>query len=83
VSILRAWLTESAVAAAGRKGLTAIGGDKWAVPLSLVAFKDRMNDRLPLNLFWSELCRHNAPKAGTGPGKAPARSSAKTVKSSR
>jgi hypothetical protein len=26
---LRAWLTQSTVAAAGRKGLTTIGGDKW------------------------------------------------------
>ena len=79
-----AWLTESTVAAAGRKGLIAIGGDKWSVPLSLVAFKDRMNDQRPLNLFWSELCRHNAGQAGAGRGKPPAKSSARLpVKSSR
>src|SRR5438552_14427413 len=34
-----AWLTEGTVAASGRKRLTPIGGDKWAVPLSLVAFR--------------------------------------------
>jgi hypothetical protein len=50
--------------AAGRKGLTAIGGDKWTLPLSLVAFKDRMNGQRPLNLFWSELCRHDTCHTG-------------------
>lgn len=79
-----AWLTESTVAAAGRKGLTAIGGDKWAVPLSLVAFKDRSNDRRSLNLFWSELCRHNTSQGGAISGKAPVRSPVRqSAKSSR
>lgn len=79
-----AWLTESTVAAAGRNGLTAIGGDKWAVPLSLVAFKDRTNDRRSLNLFWSELCRHNGPQGGATSGKAPAKSPVRqSAKSSR
>jgi DNA-binding transcriptional LysR family regulator len=77
-----AWLTEST--AAGRKGLTAIGGDKWTLPLSLVAFRDRMNDQRSLNLFWSELCKHTTGQAGAGHSKPTARSPAKLpVKSSR
>ena len=79
-----AWLTESTVAAAGRKGLTAIGGDKWTLPLSLVAFRDRMNDQRSLNLFWSELCKHTTGQAEAGHSKPTARSPAKLpVKSSR
>ena len=62
-----AWLTEGTVAAYGRKRLTPIGGDKWALPLSLVAFRGRMHDgQRPLNLFWSELCKHSAGHAGRG-----------------
>jgi DNA-binding transcriptional LysR family regulator len=62
-----AWLTEGTVAAYGRKRLTPIGGDKWALPLSLVAFRGRMHDgQRALNLFWSELCRHSAGHAGGG-----------------
>jgi DNA-binding transcriptional LysR family regulator len=79
-----AWLPERTAAAAGRKGLTAIGGDKWTLPLSLVAFRDRMNDQRSLNLFWSELCMHDAGHAGTVHNKPSARSSAKLpVKSPR
>ena len=60
-----AWLTEGTVAAYGRKRLTPIGGDKWALPLSLVAFRGRMHDgQRALNLFWSELCRYGAGHAG-------------------
>jgi DNA-binding transcriptional LysR family regulator len=62
-----AWLTEGTVAAYGRKRLTLIGGDKWALPLSLVAFRGRMHDgQRALNLFWSELCRHSVGHAGGG-----------------
>jgi DNA-binding transcriptional LysR family regulator len=62
-----AWLTEGTVAASGRKRLTTIGGEKWALPLSLVAFRRRMHDgQRALNLFWSELCRHSAGHAGSG-----------------
>src|SRR3954453_7322838 len=61
-----AWLTEGTVAAYGRKRLTPIGGDKWALPLSLVAFRGRMHDgQRALNLFWSELCRQSAGHAGS------------------
>lgn len=61
-----AWLTEG-TAASGRKRLVPIGGDKWALPLSLVAFRGRMHDgQRALNLFWSELCRHSAAHAGGG-----------------
>jgi len=60
-----AWLPESTVAADGRKGLTAIGGSKWALPLSLVAFKDRTNGERSLSLFWSELHRHSAEQKGS------------------
>jgi len=60
-----AWLTEGTVAAYGRKRLSPIGGDKWALPLSLVAFRGRMHDgQRALNLFWSELCRYSAGHAG-------------------
>jgi DNA-binding transcriptional LysR family regulator len=60
-----AWLTEGTVAAYGRKRLTPVGGDKWALPLSLVAFRGRMHDgQRALNLFWSELCRYSAGQAG-------------------
>ncbi|WFU17820.1 LysR family transcriptional regulator [Bradyrhizobium sp. CB3481] len=62
-----AWLTEGTAAALGRKRLVPIGGDKWALPLSLVAFRGRMHDgQRALNLFWSELCRHSAAHAGGG-----------------
>jgi len=61
-----AWLTEGTAAASGRKGLVPVGGDKWALPLSLVAFRDRMNSQRSLNLFWSELCRYSAGHAGGG-----------------
>jgi DNA-binding transcriptional LysR family regulator len=60
-----AWLPESTVAADGRKGLTAIGGTKWALPLSLVAFRDRTNGGRSLNLFWSELSRYGAEQKGS------------------
>jgi DNA-binding transcriptional LysR family regulator len=66
-----AWLPESTVAAAGRKGLVPVGGDIWAVPVSLIAFRDRRNDRRALNLFWSELCKHDAAPAGVGDGGPP------------
>jgi DNA-binding transcriptional LysR family regulator len=78
-----AWLTDSTVAAYGRKRLTPIGGDKWALPLSLVAFRGRMHDgQRALNLFWSELCRHSAghakgdhePTGARSPAKLPAKS---------
>ena len=60
-----AWLTEGTVAAYGRKRLIPIGGDKWALSLSLVAFRGRMHDgQRPPNLFWSELCRYSAGHAG-------------------
>jgi LysR family transcriptional regulator, hypochlorite-specific transcription factor HypT len=60
-----AWLTEGTVAAYGRQRLTLIGGDKWALSLSLVAFRGRMHDgQRPPNLFWSELCRYSAGHAG-------------------
>ena len=60
-----AWLTEGTVAAYGRQRLTPIGGDKWALSLSLVAFRGRMHDgQRPPNLFWSELCRYSAGHAG-------------------
>jgi DNA-binding transcriptional LysR family regulator len=73
-----AWLTEGTVAAYGRKRLTAIGGDKWALPLSLVAFRGRMHDgQRALNLFWSELCRHSAGHAGSDHKPTGARSPAK------
>jgi DNA-binding transcriptional LysR family regulator len=71
-----AWLPESTVAATGRKGLVAIGGDKWALPLSMVAFRDRANSQRSLNLFWSELCRYSAEHAGSGHARS-SRSSAK------
>jgi hypothetical protein len=60
----RPWLPEGTVAASGRKGRTPIGGGKWALPLSLVAFRGRMNSQRPLNLFWSELCRYSAGHGG-------------------
>lgn len=73
-----AWLTEGTVAAYGRKRLTSIGGDKWALPLSLVAFRGRMHDgQRALNLFWSELCRYSAAHAGGGLAKTGVRSPTK------
>jgi DNA-binding transcriptional LysR family regulator len=72
-----AWLPESTVAATGRKGLVAVGGDKWALPLSMVAFRDRANSQRSLNLFWSELCRYGAGHAGSGPERPVSRSPAK------
>ena len=75
-----AWLTEGTVAAYGRKRLTPIGGDKWALPLSLVAFRGRMHDgQRPLNLFWSELCRYSAGHAGGDHEPTGARSPAETA----
>jgi DNA-binding transcriptional LysR family regulator len=74
-----AWLPDSTVAAAGRNGLKAIGRDKWALPLSLVAFKDRMNDWRSLNLFWSELCKRNIDHIAAGHGRPSARSLARPV----
>jgi DNA-binding transcriptional LysR family regulator len=73
-----AWLPESTVAATGRKGLVAVGGDKWALPLSMVAFRDRANSQRSLNLFWSELCRDSAGHAGTDLERSISRSPAKT-----
>lgn len=81
-----AWLPESTVAAGGSKGLKAIGGDKWALPLSLVAFKDRMNDRRSLNVFWSELSKHSIDHNGEGrknsSARPPPRLSAKSSRQS-
>ena len=75
-----AWLTEGTAAASGRKRLVPIGGDKWVLPLSLVAFRGRMHDgQRTLNLFWSELCRHSAAHAGGGLAKGPAKSLAKSL----
>ncbi|CAN7506742.1 LysR substrate-binding domain-containing protein [Bradyrhizobium sp. LjRoot220] len=73
-----AWLPESTVAASGRKGLTAVGGDKWALPLSMVAFRDRTNSQRSLNLFWSELCRYGTGQAGGGHERSIPRSTAKS-----
>ena len=82
-----AWLTEGTAAAHGHKGLAAIGGNKWALPLSLVAFKDRTNSQRSLNLFWSELCRNNAAHAADGRAgqvaKGPVKSPARPSRSSR
>ncbi|MCJ9705356.1 LysR family transcriptional regulator [Bradyrhizobium sp. SHOUNA76] len=82
-----AWLTEGTAAAHGHKGLAAIGGNKWALPLSLVAFKDRTNSQRSLNLFWSELCRNNAVHAADGragqAAKGPVKSPARPSRSSR
>jgi hypothetical protein len=72
-----AWLPESTVAATGRKGLVAVGGDKWALPLSMVAFRDRANSQRSLNLFWSEPCRYSAERAGSGHERSVLSSSAK------
>lgn len=74
-----AWLPESTVAAAGRAGLTTIGGDRWALPLSLVAFKERTNDHRALNLFWSELCKHDADHGADGHRRSSAASLTKSV----
>jgi hypothetical protein len=72
-----AWLPESTVAATGRKGLVAVGGDKWALPLLMVAFRDRANSQRSLNLFWSELCRYSAGHAGSDHERLISRSPAK------
>jgi hypothetical protein len=73
-----AWLTEGTVAAYGRMRLTPIGGNKGALPLSLVAFRGRMHDgQRALNLFWSELCRHSAGHAGSGLARTASRAPAK------
>jgi DNA-binding transcriptional LysR family regulator len=74
----RRGLVNGTVAAYSRKRLTPIGGDKWALPLSLVAFRGRMHDgQRALNLFWSELCRHSAGHAGSDHKPTGARSPAK------
>ncbi|WP_206742993.1 hypothetical protein, partial [Streptomyces sp. AcH 505] len=53
--------------------------DKWTLPLSLVAFKDRNNDHRSLDLFWSELCKQDADHGAAGHRRSSANSLAKSI----
>lgn len=56
-----AWLPDRTAAAARHEGLVPLGTGKWTMPLEVVAFKARANDRRAANALWSALAR---PAAG-------------------
>ena len=56
-----AWLPDRTAAAARHEGLVSLGTGKWTMPLEVVAFKARTNDRRAAMALWSALDR---PRAG-------------------
>ncbi len=56
-----AWLAESTVAAGPRDALIPIGGAKWSMPLSVMAFRDRENRNPVVARFWALLQRRHSP----------------------
>lgn len=56
-----AWLPESTVAAGPKDALVAIGGAKWSMPLSVMAFRDRENRNPVVARLWSLMQRQHAP----------------------
>ena len=56
-----AWLPDRTAAAARHEGLVPLGTGKWTMPLAVVAFKARANDRRAAMALWSALDR---PRAG-------------------
>lgn len=61
-----AWLTESTVAAGPVDALVPLGGARWSMPLSVMAFRDRANPNAAVARLWSLLTRKR-------PGAAPSR----------
>jgi DNA-binding transcriptional LysR family regulator len=49
-----AWLPDSTVLA-GVRGLVALDGDMWTLPIKVVAFKDRTNKRRSVARLWAHL----------------------------
>lgn len=60
-----AWLTESTVAAGPADSLVPIGGARWSMPLSVMAFRDRANPNVAVARLWSLLNRKRADPAQT------------------
>ncbi len=56
-----AWLPESTVAAGPKDALVAIGGAKWSMPLSVMAFRDRENRNPLVARLWSLMQRQHTP----------------------
>lgn len=52
-----AWLPESTAATAPKDALVPIGGVRWSVPLSIVAFRDRANANPAVSRLWALLKR--------------------------
>lgn len=57
-----AWLPESAVAHVPKDALVPIGGARWSMPLSIMAYRDRANANPAVSRLWSFLKR-NRPEA--------------------
>ncbi len=52
-----AWLPESTVATGPRDVLVPIGGARWSMPLSIMAFRDRANTNPAVSRLWALLKR--------------------------
>jgi DNA-binding transcriptional LysR family regulator len=58
-----AWLTQSTVDAGPRDSLVAIGGERWSMPLSIMAFRDRTNANPAVARLWALLKRRQPATA--------------------
>lgn len=56
-----AWLLESTVAASPKDTLIPIGGAKWSMPLSVMAFRSRENRNPAVARLWSLMQRQHSP----------------------
>ncbi|HRE19859.1 MAG TPA: LysR family transcriptional regulator [Rhabdaerophilum sp.] len=56
-----AWLPESTVAAGPKDALVPIGGAKWSMPLSVMAFRTRDNRNPVVTRLWSLMQRQHSP----------------------
>ena len=65
-----AWLTESTVAAAPKDALVPIGGARWSMPLSIMAFRGTANTSPAVSRIWSLLKRHKSSRTSPGRQKA-------------
>jgi LysR family transcriptional regulator, hypochlorite-specific transcription factor HypT len=56
-----AWLPESTVADCPKDALVPIGGPRWSMPLSIMAFRNRANTNPAVTRLWSLLARARPP----------------------
>lgn len=52
-----AWLPRSTVDAGAGDRLVPLGGSEWTLPLSVIAFRERGNERPALNRLWAKLAK--------------------------